>query len=437
MTEGSRTGILKRQSPGRIIAAGFVVLIFLGSLLLMLPCSVREGVEVRYLDMLYTSTSAVCVTGLAVVDFGSTFTAVGKVILALLVQVGGLGVTAVGAGIIIAIGKRVDLKTRDMVRESMNMGTRKGVVLFVRDIFFTTVLFEISGAVLSFFVFIKKYPIPEAVGYSLFHAIAAFNNSGMDIFGSGENLMSYRDDVLLNVVTCGMTALGGIGFLVIREVWSKRFRWKKFSMHTKVVLSVSFSLMISGTLLLKMTEKISWLGAFFYSVSARTAGFSTYPLREFSNGGVIVLLVLMFIGASPGSTGGGIKTSTLFVLIQGVRKAATNKAEKGFHYAIPENAFRKASVVTMLSAAVIIGGTFGMAVLEPDMELKDLLFEITSAFATVGLSVGITPELCDGSKILSICIMYIGRLGPLTVASLWHYTKGERIRYPEGNISIG
>lgn len=437
MTEGIRTGILKRQSPGRIIAAGFVVLIFLGSLLLMLPCSVREGVEVRYLDMLYTSTSAVCVTGLAVVDFGSTFTAVGKVILALLVQVGGLGVTAVGAGIIIAIGKRVDLKTRDMVRESMNMGTRKGVVLFVRDIFFTTVLFEISGAVLSFFVFIKKYPFPEAVGYSLFHAIAAFNNSGMDIFGSGENLMSYRDDVLLNVVTCGMTALGGIGFLVIREVWSKRFRWKKFSMHTKVVLSVSFSLMISGTLLLKMTEKISWLGAFFYSVSARTAGFSTYPLRGFSNGGVIVLLVLMFIGASPGSTGGGIKTSTLFVLIQGVRKAATNKAEKGFHYAIPENAFRKASVVTMLSAAVIIGGTFGMAVLEPDMELKDLLFEITSAFATVGLSVGITPELCDGSKILSICIMYIGRLGPLTVASLWHYTKGERIRYPEGNISIG
>ena len=174
-----------------------------------------------------------------------------------------------------------------------------------------------------------------------------------------------------------------------------------------------------------------------FSVSARTAGFSTYPLKEFTTPGLMVLIVLMFIGASPGSTGGGIKTSTFFALIQGIKRGATNHSEKAFHYAVPEGTFRKAAVITLLALTVVITGTYLMLVMDPYLDLRDALFEITSAFGTVGLSTGITPTLTDGSKLLSICIMYIGRLGPLTIASLWHFTSGERVSYPTGNIAIG
>ena len=429
--------LIKRQSPGRIIALGFALVILIGSILLILPCSVQDGVTVRYIDALYTSTSAVCVTGLIAIDAGDTFTAVGQFFLAALIQVGGLGVTAVGAGIILAMGKRVNLKERNLIREAMNLNSGKGLVNFVKSIFLTTVIFELTGALLSFTVFVRDYPLLEALGISLFHSVAAFNNSGFDILGNYQNLIPYRDNVMLNLVTCGLIIFGGIGFLVIRELWTTRLCWRKLSMHAKVVLSVSAALIITGTVLLKLTENVTWLGAFFQSVSARTAGFSTYPLRTFSTPGLLVLVVLMFIGASPGSKGGGIKTSTFFVLLQGIKTAATNKTGKAFHYSVPRDAFRKAAIITILSISVVITGVYLMAVMEPDFSLTDILFEVTSAFGTVGLSTGITPDLCDGSKLLSIAIMYIGRLGPLTVASLWYFTMGERISYPEGNIAIG
>ena len=429
--------LLKRQSPGRLIALGFLSVILIGSVLLMLPCSVKDGVTLRYIDALYTSTSAVCVTGLIAVDAGDTFTPLGQTFLAMLIQIGGLGVTAVGAGVIIAIGKKVNMKGRNLIREAMNLDSGKGLVVFVRDIFITTVIIELSGAVLSFLVFVQDYPPIRAIGISLFHSVAAFNNSGFDILGNFQNLIPYRHNVLLNVVTCALIILGGIGFLVIREVCSKRFRWKKFSMHAKVVITMSIVLIIVGAVMLKFTEDITWMAAVFHSVSARTAGFSTYPLGTFSQSGLLVLTVLMFIGASPGSTGGGIKTSTFFVLLQGIKSAATNKDEKAFHYAIPKNAFRKAAVIASLALFVVIIGTYIMTILEPEIPLVDLLFEITSAFGTVGLSTGITPDLCDGAKSLSIVIMYIGRLGPLTIASLWYFTRGDRVSYPEGNIAIG
>ena len=429
--------LLKRQSPGRLIALGFLSVILIGSVLLMLPCSVKDGVTLRYIDALYTSTSALCVTGLIAVDAGDTFTPLGQTFLAMLIQIGGLGVTAVGAGVIIAIGKKVNMKGRNLIREAMNLDSGKGLVVFVRDIFITTVIIELSGAVLSFLVFVQDYPPIRAIGISLFHSVAAFNNSGFDILGNFQNLIPYRHNVLLNVVTCALIILGGIGFLVIREVCSKRFRWKKFSMHAKVVITMSIVLIIVGAVMLKFTEDITWMAAVFHSVSARTAGFSTYPLGTFSQSGLLVLTVLMFIGASPGSTGGGIKTSTFFVLLQGIKSAATNKDEKAFHYAIPKNAFRKAAVIASLALFVVIVGTYIMTILEPEIPLVDLLFEITSAFGTVGLSTGITPDLCDGAKFLSIVIMYIGRLGPLTIASLWYFTRGDRVSYPEGNIAIG
>lgn len=430
-------GFIKRQPPVRIIAAGFAIVILLGSLLLILPCSVQEGVELNYIDALYTSTSAVCVTGLMVVDAGDTFTPLGQFLLALLIQIGGLGVTAVGAGIILAVGKRVDLKGRNLIREAMNLDSGKGIVTFIKNIFLTTLIFEGLGALLSFMVFVQDYPLLRAVGISLFHSVAAFNNSGFDILGNWQNLIPYQDNILLNLVTCGLIFFGGIGFLVIREVGEKRFCWKKFSMHTKVVLSVSGVLIVTGTLLIKLTEDISWLGAFFCSVSARTAGFSTYPLGNFSTSGLLVVTLLMFIGASSGSTGGGIKTSTFFVLLQGIKSAATNQSEKAFHYAVPKDAFRKASVITLLALSIVFIGTVLMLLMEPQLALEDVLFEITSAFGTVGLSTGITPDLGVGSKLLSILIMYIGRLGPLTIASLWYFSRGERVKVPEGNIVIG
>lgn len=431
------TKITKHLTPPRIIALGFALAILLGSLLLMLPCSVRPGVDLQYIDALYTSTSAVCVTGLIAVDAGDTFTPVGQFILGALIQIGGLGVTAVGAGIILLMGRRVNLRGRNLVREAMNLDSGRGVVQFVRSIFATTLLFEGLGALLSLISFARTRPMPEAIGISIFHSVAAFNNSGFDILGGGKNLIPYQQDVLLNLVTCALIIFGGIGFLVIREMWSVRFRWKKFSMHTKVVLTTTAFLLIVGTLLLKATEDITWLGAFFHSVSARTAGFSTYPLGQFSTAGLLVLIVLMFVGASPGSTGGGIKTTTFFALLQGIKSAATNHSEKAFHYALPRDSFRKAAVITLLALGVVVTGTYLMTVFEPQLELRDILFEVVSAFGTVGLSTGITGGLSIPSKLLSILIMYIGRLGPLTIATLWHFTRGERTRYIEGNISIG
>lgn len=435
---------LKKLSPGRIIALGFAAVILIGSGLLMLPCSVQEGQDIRYIDALYTSTSAVCVTGLITIDPGTAFTPIGRTFLAMLIQIGGLGVTTVGAGVMLAMGKKIDLKGRNLIQEAGNLENGRGTVRFVKQVLYTTLAIELIGAAVSFLVFIQDYPPLEALGYSLFHSVAAFNNSGFDILGhsgelySNENLFVYHKDVLLNLVTTGLIVFGGIGFLVIQEMRKNKFHWKRYSMHAKTVLSVTAFLIVSGTVLIKLTQSgESWMGAYFHSVSARTAGFSTTNMASYSDAGLLVLIVLMFIGASPGSTGGGIKTTTFFVLFRGILSAATNRQEKAFKYSFPRDLFRKAAVIALLALAVVIAATWLMIVMDPNVPMLDALFEITSAFGTVGLSTGITPSLSVGSKLLSILVMYIGRLGPLTVASLWYFTRGERAAYPEGNIAVG
>lgn len=428
---------LKKQSPARIISFSFVLVILIGSGLLMLPFSIKEGVRLSYVDSLYTSASAVCVTGLVTVDPGDTFTAFGQGILAVLIQIGGLGVAAVGTGVIFAIGKRIDLGGRKILKEAMNLDSGKGIVRFLKSVYITTFLIEGAGAILCFPVFVRQYPVPKAIGLSLFHSIASFNNSGFDVFGGGQSLIPYQDHVYLNLVTCALVILGGIGFLVIHEVLEKRFHWKRFSMHTKIVLSVSAVLILGGTILLKLTENVSFLGAFFFSVSSRTAGFASYPLSGFSKAGILTIIVLMFIGASPGSTGGGIKTTTFFALLQGIKSAATNKVEKAFHYSLPVSAFRKAAVITVIGLGVVLTSTYLLVILEPELGFMDALFEMVSAFGTVGLSTGITGSLGTQAKLLSIIIMFIGRLGPLTIASLWYFSRGERVRYPEGTLAIG
>ena len=436
--------LLKKLSPGQTIALGFMLMILIGSGLLMLPCSIQPGHTIHYIDALYTATSAVCVTGLVTVDPGTAFTPLGHFFLGLLIQIGGLGLTTIGAGVILAMGKKIDLKGRNTIQEAGNLGSGGGTIHFVRQVLFTTLAFELVGAALSFIVFIQDYPPLQALGYSLFHSVSAFNNAGFDIFGhSGDlyannNLFAYHDDVMLNLVTMGLIVFGGIGFLVVREMGQHKFRWKKYSMHAKVVITTSLVLIVVGAVFIKLTQSSeSWLGAFFHSVATRTAGFSTTNIGSYTDAGLLVMMVLMIIGASPGSTGGGIKTTTFFVLLQGILSSATNRSEKAFHFSIPGEMFRKAAVITLMALGIVITGTFLLITMDPQVAFADALFEICSAFGTAGLSTGITSGLSLGSKLLTIVLMYIGRLGPLTIATLWYFNKGERVHYPAGNIAIG
>lgn len=431
-----KKSFLKRIRPVQIIALGFVVVIFAGAIILMLPISTNEGVKVSFIDALFTSTSAVCVTGLIAIDTADTFNVFGCTVVALLIQIGGLGVTSIGVGIIIIVGRRVGFKQRTLVKEAWNLGSFKGIVKLVRAVLLMTLFFELLGALLSFIVFRQDYSTFDAIGISLFHSIAAFNNAGFDVLGGLRNLIPYQDNILLNLTTCGLIIFGGLGFLVILDVIKTR-SFRKLALHSKVVITTTVGLLVVGTLLLKFTEDITWMGAFFHSTSARTAGFSTYPIGSFTNAGLLLLTMLMFIGASPGSTGGGIKTSTLFVLIQSIKSIVINQHCESFKRTIPYDVIIKSFIVMILSLTLVLVGTFILCVLEPEYYLIQNLFEVTSAFGTVGLSTGITPDLSTGSKSLLILIMYIGRLGPLTIATLWFEREKSRVHYSEEIITIG
>ena len=428
--------IFKNLSPGRIIVLGFFSVIVIGTILLKLPISIRGGITLSWVDALFTSTSAVCVTGLIAIDTADTFTVFGRAVVALLIQVGGLGVTSVGVGFILLMGKKVGIKERVLIKESMNLDSMKGLVKLVKSVLLVTLSFEVVGAILSYLVFSKDYSPLDALGISVFHSIAAFNNSGFDILGGLRNLIPYQSNVLLNLTTCGLIIFGGLGFLVIKEIIIVK-KFKKFSLHTKVVITVTAILLVVGTILLKATEDISWLGAFFFSTSARTAGFSTYNLGNFTNAGLFTLTVLMFIGASPGSTGGGIKTTTIFTLIKSIYSTSTNKNCESFKRKIPSAVIFKAFNIFVLAIMVVCFGVFLLSILEPGRTFIQLLVEVTSAFGTVGLSTGITPDLKDLSKIIISIIMFIGRLGPMTMASIWLVKEPSNACYSEEAVIIG
>ena len=297
-----------------MIALGFASTILLGTLLLLMPFSIRPGITVQPVDALFSATSAVCVTGLLAVDTADTFTPVGQVVMAVLIQIGGLGITSIGMGLALAAGRRISLRERTLIREAMNVGSLEGMVRLVRAIIKLTLAFELAGVIPIFAVFAQDYPPLKALGLSVFHSISSFNNAGIDILGGGRSLAPYRDNVLLNLSTCFLIISGGIGFLVMVDVVKCRFRFRKFTLHSKVVVTTTAFLLAAGTLLLKFTDPLSWLTAFFLSVSARTAGFATLDLGTLSNAGLFTILILMFIGASPGSTGGGIKISRIIIM---------------------------------------------------------------------------------------------------------------------------
>lgn len=426
----------KFMSAGQFIAMGFAGLIVLGSILLYLPITHNEGVEVSYLESLFTSTSAVCVTGLVAFDTADTFNVFGQAIIAILIQIGGLGIASLGIGIMALSGRKVNMRDRYLVKEALNYSSFDGITGLVRWVLLTTVCIESAGAVVSFFVFIRDYSFWQAVWMSIFHSIASFNNAGFDIIGGGRGLSPYTHDPLMNIVTALLIILGGIGFYAIKEIISKK-SFKKFTLNTKVALTTSAVLIIVGTLLLKISEEMSWLGAFFTSVSTRTAGFSTYAMGGLSSAGIFIVIILMFIGASPGSTGGGVKTTTFFVLISSVISIMTNKDMGAFKRKFKQETVFKAFLIFVTSIIICLVSTYLLCLTEPEIEFLPLLFEAVSAFGTVGLSTGITAGISAAGKIVLILTMFIGRIGPLTAVTLLAISPPPTVSRAEENISVG
>jgi len=425
-----------KKNPRRTIVLGFAAVILTGAVILSLPVSSLDGKGTAFIDSLFISTSAVCVTGLATVDLANTFNVFGDAVIAMLVQIGGLGITSIGVITILLARGKVSMGGRKLAQEAFNLPSGKNIVSILKAIALITFAFEGTGVILSYIAFSGRFTALKTFGISVFHSVSAFNNAGFDLFGDFKSLADYHDDPMVNIVTALLIIFGGLGFFVNMEIISKR-SFRKFSLHSKVVISMTVFLIVSGMLLIMFTEKTTLLGAFFMSVTARTAGFATENIGNYSNAGLLVLIVLMYIGASPGSTGGGIKTTTAFVLIRNMRNVTLNKSCAAFKRKISDDTVRKALVVAGLALLSIMFSTFIVSVLESQFSLSQILTEVTSAFATVGLSTGITPQLCSASKLMLIITMFIGRLGPLTIVTLWWKQNRPKAEYVSEIINIG
>ncbi|MBQ7599527.1 MAG: H(+)-transporting ATPase [Clostridia bacterium] len=430
--------IRKILTPGRTVALGFLSVILLGSILLSLPVAHTGECEVTYLDALFTSTSCVCVTGLATVELGTSFSLFGHIVALILIQIGGLGITTLGAGLFALAGGKLGIRSSGLVKEALNYQTWHGIRPLIKAVLLMDFSFELAGAVLSFFTLVKMYPVGQAVWISVFHSVSAFNNAGFDIFGNGNSLAVFTGNVYFNIVTALLIIFGGLGFFVIRELITRR-RGDRLSLHTKIVILMTSLLIVAGTLVIKLTEGdgISWVGAWFASVTARTAGFATYPMGGFTNAGIVIMCVLMFIGASPGSTGGGVKTTTLFTVTKNLISYSTGRETRAFKRKIPDETGKKAFVIIGLGLAWVVLIVLLLSILNPGIPFRDVMFECFSAFGTVGLSTGITSEISAVSKVIIIFTMFVGRLGPLSIASLWTAKKSSGLSRPEENYPIG
>lgn len=434
-----------RLSAAKIIALGFAALILTGTILLSLPPAHSGRVRVTPLDALFSATSAVCVTGLITVDTGAAYSAFGQTVIAVLLQIGGLGVTSVSAGVASLAGKKLSRRENTLIREALNYPTYNGLGDMIRSVVVLDLSLEAVGALLSLPSFMKLYPLPKAALFAVFHSVAAFNNGGFDILGNGDSVGVFKNDVYFNLVTSFIIIAGGLGFFVIRELLSGARKLlhgekpRRLSLHSRVVLNLTASLIVGGTLLVKLTERgsITWLGALFASVTARTAGFATFPLGGFSNAGILVMCLLMFVGASPGSTGGGVKTTTALVFVKRLVSVMTGREAVLYGRKIKDEALGRAFIIISLALSWITAAVFLLTLLEPDIPVRDILFEAVSGFSTTGLTTGITPQLSVPSKLILILTMYVGRLGPLTVATLWSAERKSGVSRPEGEIPIG
>ena len=419
-----------KHEPFKFITLLFIMVIFIASILLYLPISHVTGADISFIDSIFTATSALCVTGLNTIDFANTFNVFGLIIIALLIQLGGLGIICTAILVFITMGKKVNLKFRILIKNSFNLSSLKGIVKFVLRVFKITFVIELIGALLLFINFVFKKGIIKSLGISLFHSISAFNNAGFDLLSKNGLFNDYA-----KVITMFLIVLGGIGFLVISEVMSKGF--KNLSLQTKIILSTTICLLVIGTLGYLCTTDLNLMDSIFLSVSTRTAGFVYWDLSKISNSGYLISVVLMFIGASPTSTGGGIKTITFFILMLSIYSICRRRDCEIYKRRISSDVINKSLVILLTAIIIIFSATFLITCFDPMLAIKDIFFEVLSAYATVGLSLGITSSFSIMSKIILCIVMFIGRVGSLTLISIWLKEDQRKHKYPVENIVVG
>lgn len=437
-----------RLTPYQILSLGFAGLILAGAILLMTPLASTTGQSLSFIDALFTSTSAVCVTGLAVVDTGNYFSRFGQIVLILLIQAGGLGIMTMATLMALLMRKKIQLRERLVMQEALNQLTFAGIVRLTKYVIQATLAIEfIGGTILA----IRWYPEfgLKGIYYGYWHAVSSFCNAGFDLFGEYRSLTGFVDDITVNLTISFLIILGGIGFAVLADIWENK-KFSAFSLHTKVVLVTSFLLIFFGTIVVFILEynnpgtlgnlsfKGKILGSYFQAVSPRTAGYNTVSITDMRAATLFFIILLMFIGASPASTGGGVKTTTFAVLTAAIWALIRGKNDaEVFRRRIPQSIIYKSFSVVFIAAALVIFVAMMLSISE-NFPFLNILFEVVSAFGTVGLTTGITPELTDTGKLWISLTMFAGRVGPVTLAlALAMRTKKSTIQYPEGKITIG
>ncbi len=437
----------------RIIAVGYMTVILIGTLLLLLPPATRAGESTGILTALFTATSATCVTGLVVVDTATHWTAFGQTVILLMIQIGGLGFMTLGVLLALILRRRISLRTRGILQESMNYMQLGGVIRLVKITFWGTFLFEGCGAVLLAVRFIPVFGIAKGILYGIFHSVSAFCNAGFDLMGgySGKysSFVEFHGDVLINCVLMALVILGGLGFFVWSDLKKNGCRWKRYMLHTKITLFTTVLLLVAGgifffffendNLLAQMSGKDKFLAALFSSVTARTAGFNTIDTGGLTGASKLLTMLLMFIGGSPGSTAGGIKTVTALVLVAYVwSNLRESKGVNMFQRRLDDDVIRKASNVVVLSMLMAVVSVIFICFIQPYLPVEDVMFEVFSAIGTVGMSTGLTRDLSTASRIVIILLMYCGRIGSMSFAlSFTERKKVAPVQFPVEKIMIG
>ena len=441
----------KSFSPYMTILLSFMVVTILGGILLSLPISMRYGKSVKLIDGFFIATSAICVTGLSSIDIGSVYNIFGQMVILVLIQLGGLGVITFTSVIIIMISKKIGYYTKKIVQEDINIDTTFKIEEYVKKVILSVIVIEFIGTVILFFEFIKKFGFLKAVYYSFFHSVSAFCNAGFSLFS--DNLYGFKNSFIINMTIPLLIFLGGIGFSTILNCYNVlRKKEKRLTSTTKLSIKISIFLVITGMVAMFILEysNKSTIGnlsfgqkleaSFFQSVTTRTAGFNTISILGLKRSTSLLFVILMFIGASPGSTGGGIKTTTIGLIILGTLATLKNKDTIEYDKrSVSWRIYSKAITVLFISLIYTTICVFLLILFERNKNLLDLVFEVFSAFGTVGLSRNLTPSLADISKFILIVTMFVGRVGPLTIAlalSKSNLKKG-RYTYPQENILIG
>lgn len=441
-------GMLRRLSSSQIIILGFAGVILAGSLLLMLPAATRDGQGAVFGDALFTATSAVCVTGLVVQDTGTYWTVFGQGVILALIQTGGMGVITIAAAIVILSGKKISLKQRSTMQEAISAHKVGGIVNLTGFIIRMTLVFELAGALVMAPAFCRELGMAQGLWYALFHSISAFCNAGFDLMGIREpysSLTQFAENPWINGAVMALIVIGGIGFLTWEDMGNHKHQVRRYRMQTKVILATTVWLILLPALYFFFFEfagepmgRRIW-GSLFQSVTPRTAGFNTMDLTLLSETGVGIVIILMLVGGSPGSTAGGMKTTTLAVLLSTGISVFRHKEHTHFYgRRIDQDTIRNAVTILTLYMTLFLGGGFVMSRVE-GLPLLDCLFETSSAVATVGLTLGITPGLGSVSRWILIALMYIGRVGGLTLifAALSGRRQGNTARLPQEKLMVG